>query len=325
MSVSGDLSNQIIERAWTEAHSLLTDLDNRLDHAETAVSGTISVGTTLTTPLSAIDEPAILIPTEAQGPDLTVFNEYNAKIMGDLVSLFHDFLAEYFPMEAGTLSAAETKLQSLLTAGGSGVNTGVEAQIWERDRSRILADSVRAVDEVAAIWATRGFPLPPGALQSQTMQIQQKAQDELAKSSREVAIKVYEVEVETIRFAIEAAFKAQQIAIGAAGDYIKAIASSQQTSYQMAMGKSQAQNGLISAVASFYNARTNAKDTVFKSALVSNSVINEASVEQAKITGSLVAKRAEVAVGAAETVGRAAAAMLNNLHTSIGVQGKEDL
>ena len=325
MSVSADLSQQIINQAWTEAHSLLSDLDNRLDHAETAASGSVSVGTVLTTPIASIAEPLIAIPTEAEGPDLTVFNQYNTQIMGNLVTLFSNFLTTYFPMEAGTLSAAETKLQSLLSAGGSGVNAGVEAQIWQRDRDRILTEMNRAVDEAAAVWAGRRFPLPPGALQHQTLQLQQKAQDELAKSSREIAIKTYEVEIDMLKFAISEAIKLQQVAINAAGDYIKAIASSQQTSYQMAMGKSQAQNGLISAVASFLTARANAKDIVFRSNLAANAESNKANIEEARIMGNLIGDKAKVAVAAGEAVGRAAAAMLNNLHTSIGVQGKEDI
>lgn len=325
MSVSADLSNQIVNQAWTRAESLLGDLDWRLDHAETASSGSVSVPIASTAPLTGIDEPAINIPMEASGPDLTVFNQYNTQILGNLVDLFRDFLAEYFPLDAATLSAAETKIQTMLTTGGTGVNTAVEAQIWERDRSRISADALRAADEVISMWATRNFPIPPGAAQSQTLQIQQKAQDELAKSSREVAIKVYETEVDMIKTALAAAIDMRKTAVSAAGDYIKSLASSQHTSYEMSMGKSQATNGLISAVASFYNARTKAKETVFSSTLSSNQVANTANIEQARIAAGLIGKRAEIAVSAAETVGRAAAAMLNNLHTSIGVQGKEDI
>ncbi|HQW20658.1 MAG TPA: hypothetical protein PLI90_08300 [Rhodocyclaceae bacterium] len=325
MSVSGDLSQQIISQAWTKAESLLGDLDWRLDRAETSVSASVGIGTAATTPLASIAEPNILIPYEASGPDLTIFNQYNTQIMGNLVTLFRDFIAEYFPMDNATLSHAETKIQSLLTTGGTGVNALVEAQIWERDRSRILSDAARAADEAVSMWAGKRFPIPPGALQNQTLQIQQKAQDELAKSSRDVAIKTFEVEVEMIKFAIDEAVKLRQVAVSAAGDYIKSIASSQNTSYQMSMGKSQAQNGLISATASFLNARTGAEDTVFKSKLLANEVYNKANIAQAQISGELVKTRGQITVSAADTVGRAAASMLNNLHTSVGVQGKEDL
>lgn len=325
MSVSADLSNSIINRAWTEAATLLGGLDSRLDTAQSSVSGSVTVGVTTVPSIGAIDEPSVLIPYEAEGPNLTVFNEFNTALKNDLVNLFSDFLTTYFPLDAATLGMAETKLQELLTTGGVAVNTTVEAQIWERDRSRILSDATRAVDEIASTWAAKGFPVPPGALQNQTAQIQQKAQDELAKSSREIAIKTFDAEVEMVKFAIDSAIKLRNVAISAAGDYIKSIASSQKNSIELSMGKSSAQNGLISAVASFMNARANASDTVFKSELANANFTNDAHKASATLGTQLLTKKAEIAVAAADTTGRAAAAMLNNLHTSIGVSGQEQL
>lgn len=325
MSVSVDLSNSILDRAWSKAEAVDGALTTRLNAAQTAVSGGSGMGAASAAPISAIAGPNVNIPLEAEGPDLTIFNTFNNAIFDKLVAAFSGYLSTNFPLDMTTLAAAEGWLQNQIANGGSGINTAIEAQIWERDRSRILQDAARAYDEVSAIWSSKRFPIPPGALQSQTLQINQKAQDELAKSSREAAIKSFEAELAMIKFAIEEAIKLRQIAVSSAGDYIKAIASSQNTSYQMAMGKSQAQNGLISAAATYWNAKANAEEIMFKSRLANATFSQEAGKINATIDAQDRHKRGDVAVAAADAVARQASALLNNLHTSIGVQGSEKI
>ncbi|OHD21344.1 MAG: hypothetical protein A2Y38_16545 [Spirochaetes bacterium GWB1_59_5] len=178
---------------------------------------------------------------------------------------------------------------------------------------------------MVAFWSSKLFPLPPGVAASQVMQIQQKTQDELAKSSREVAIEAWKAELELIKVAVGEAEKMRTLAVGAAGDYIKTMGSSQNTSYQLTMGQSQAQNGLIQAAAAYANATTNAQDTMFKSRLAQSSFAQEAGKVNATLTVQNKAKVADVAVSNADFASRQAAAMLNNLHTSVGVQGAEKI
>jgi hypothetical protein len=126
-----------------------------------------------------------------------------------------------------------------------------------------------------------------------------------------------------VKFAIDQAMKYRIAALNAAGDYIKAIASSQGTALNFAMGQSQAQNGLINAAAAFYNARTNAHDTVFKSHLANSNLKQEATKAEGVFAMQRMMKSADVAVAGADAVARQAAAMLNNLHTTVGVSGQE--
>lgn len=325
MAVSEVLSEQIINQAWTLAVSLSQQLEARLDAAETAVSGGASMGVASVSPITSISKPTVSIPLEALGPDLTLFNEYNDNIITKLVTLFSNYLTDNFPLDAATAAYAETWLQNEINNGGSGINAAIEAQIWERDRSRILDDATRATDEAIATWADRGFPIPPGAAQYQTLQIQVKAQDEIAKSSREAAIDSFKAEIEMIKFAIDEAIKLRGVAVAAAGDYIRAMASSQQTAYHLSMGQSQAQNGLISAAAAFYNAETNAQETMFKSRVPNAQFAHDAAVTNVNNWTTDRTNRGRVAMASADAVAREAAAMFNNLHTSVGVQGTEKL
>lgn len=324
MAVSTVFSQQIINQAWAKAESMLSDMDWRLDHAETALSGSIGVGSATVTPIAGITEPNVSIPLEAEGADLELFKEINAEILDKLVDLNLDYLSTYFPLSATTFGLTEAKLQALL-AGGLTIDPAIEAQIFERDRARVLDETARATSAVTDQWAAKRFTIPPGALTYQVAEIQAKSLDMLSASSREQAIKVFEKEVEMIQFAIEAAIKARQLAIGAAGDYIKTMAGSQNTSYNMTQGKSQAQNGLINAVASLYNARTNAADTIFKSTLANAQLQQRGYEVKAEVDKDIMVKRGDVAVAAGDALARASAAMLNNLHTSVGVQGTEKL
>jgi len=188
-----------------------------------------------------------------------------------------------------------------------------------------MGEALRATDEITALWAGKGFPIPPGELAYQTQQIQQKAQGELAASSREAAIESFKAELQMIQIAIGAAKEARSDAVAAAGDYVKTMAMSQTTSTHLLTNKAQAQNGLISAVATMLNARTNAADTIFKSNLANATLAQDASSTSAKLAAADRHKRGDIAVAAGDAVARQTAAMLNNLHTSVGVQGTEKL
>lgn len=322
-TTSVDMSWQIINQAWTKAEALNEETQSRLDDVKTAMAGTIIAGAPVTAPISTINKPVVDIPLEAMGPDLTLFNQYNDNIINKLVDLFSDFLATYFPLSQTTMTLAEQWLQNQIQNGGTGVNAAVEAQLHERERSRALADAQRAENEITESWAAKRFPMPPGALAYQVLQVQQKAQDEIAKSSRETMIKAWEVEVDMVKFAIDEALKARQIAISAAGDYIKDLAMSQNTSYQLAMGQSQAQNALIQAAAAYYNAEINAQQTMFASRHENSKMAHVSGLTNAEINKDLLIGRGQMTHAGAEVVGRQAQAMLNNLHTSVGVQGQE--
>lgn len=323
MSASEALTWQIINQAWTKAEALSTDLQGRLDDAQTAVSGSIIVPTVPVDPIDPITEPNINIPTEAEAPDIHLFREYNDEIIDKLVDLYANYISTYLPTNASLNALAESWLSDQINNGGSGVNAAVEAQIFERDRSRITGEATRALADIEATWATKRFPIPTGAMQYQTAQVEYAKLAELGKSSRETAIKSFEVEVGMVKFAIEKAHEARFKALGAARDYIATMAGSQNTSTQLVTNRAAMQNGLISAVAGLLNARTNAADTVFKAGFATSRLQQEAALAAAEISKKQMEKRGDIAVAAADSVARQTSALLNNLHTSVGVQGQE--
>jgi len=171
MTISVDMSRQIIDRAWAKAEASAAALDTRLDAAQTAVSGSTSMGGATVDPITSIAAPSVLIPLEAAGPDLVIFDQYNTAIFNKMVAALSGYLTDYFPMSDATAGATEAWLQAAM-AGGTGVNTGVEQQIFERERSRITAEMNRAIDDVESTWSAKRFPMPPGALAAQVLRIQ---------------------------------------------------------------------------------------------------------------------------------------------------------
>lgn len=325
MSAAEALTWQIINQAWTKAEALSSDLTGRLDDAQTAVSGSITVSASPVTPIAPIVEPSINIPVEAEEPDIHLFMEYNQEIIDKLVTLYSGYISTYFPTNATLYSLAETWITDQLNNGGSGIDPDIEAQIFERDRSRISAEATRAIADIESTWAAKRFPIPTGAMQYQTAQVENAKLAELSKSSRESAIKVFDAELDMVKTALGLAKDARKEAVAAAGDYIRVMSGSQTTSTQLVTNRAATQNGLISAVAGLINARTNAADTVFKAGYMSSELGQRTGELASKIAMEQMNKRGDIAVAAADTVARQTAALLNNLHTSVGVQGSEKL
>ena len=133
MAISQDMSWQIINQAWTKAEALNEQLQDRMDAAQTATSwsGGGFVAATVA-PIESIAMPSVTIPLEAQGPDMTLFNEYNDNIIDKLVALFSGYIADNFPTNIALYSAAEAWVQNQIQNGGSGVNAAIEQQLFER-------------------------------------------------------------------------------------------------------------------------------------------------------------------------------------------------
>ena len=108
--------------------------------------------------------------------------------------------------------AATAKLIDMIVTGGTTIPAAVENQIWQRDRGRILGETRKQKDDVIASWAGRGFPLPTGGAAMGVMMAESQGQAEIAKSSRERAIRTADIVIENIRLA---AVQALQDASGA--------------------------------------------------------------------------------------------------------------
>lgn len=261
-------------------------------------------------------DPKPTIPKKASGVDTTVFNNLYDQIIDDLSDKYADWLIEYFPFNAQLMQAAEDWLTRAIRDGGTGINATVEARIWQRDRDRISTEAASAMDEAVATWASRGYPLPPGAANATLQEIQRKRSSDVAAVSRDAAIKAFETEVENIKFAITTAIDYRTKVLNAAGDYIKALAVAPNIAASMATQSADAQARLISAAASYYNARINAAELAQKNDIYNNDHAMKAILSQQESHIKLIGLRVQAATAAAESLGKQAAAALNAINAT---------
>ncbi len=234
------------------------------------------------------------------------------------------FLTTYFPL-GNELAAARAWVENAITNGGTGIAAAVEAQIWERDRSRILTDAARATSEVVSSWAAKGYPLPPGALVGQVADIDQDARNKNAAASRDVAIKQAEIEIENVKFAVDKAIQLRSAAIAAAGDYIRTLALGPQLGVQLSSAMIDAKAKLANVLTSFFQAKINALELPARVAIAQAGL--NVDVRKGNLGSQVELIRARVATieSAAKAVGVQASAALNALNASSGFSGSEQV
>lgn len=236
------------------------------DAPPTATAGTVSI--------PVIDEPLVNIPTDATVVDVfDTFTQEYLELATWLVAQFDAYLADNAPTDAASYAAAGAWLTDALGNPEVGLPPGVADQIWTDDRDRIASDAARAQADVLEVFASKRFPLPPGAAANATIKIQQKTQDAVAESSRKVAM----VSVELQKWTVEKLVMMHDAVMKNAVEYVRALASGPDMISRMVGIGYDAQQKLISSVASFYNARTQAKDVMSKVAQYNNSITFDAS------------------------------------------------
>jgi hypothetical protein len=247
---------------------------------------------------TAIVEPVIDIPLSQSAADmLDTFDVKYGELIDVLASKFVAFRAAYFPDEQNAYLAAEDWLQAAVANPNAGLPPAVVSQIWGDDHARITADKQRAQASLEATFASRRFPLPPGVLASASIQLEQKAQDEMAESSRKVAI----LSAELQKFNIEKLLGLRQSAMGSTIEYVKALASGPDIASRVIGIGYDAESKFISSVSQFYGARIQAAESYNKIALANKANALEASKASAGFSLDAAKSSAGFALDAAKT------------------------
>lgn len=312
-------AEEILNRAIALGNEKSVKAEDLVNDAITASFGSSSVNVLPTPATPAVVEPPVNIPANASGLDTALFNSTYDRIIEDLSDQFAAFLTQYFPLNASLISACEAWLSNAITSGGSGINATVEGRLWQRDRDRITTEASTVEKEAVAAWAARGFPLPPGAANASVLAIQRKRVADVNAVSREVAIKAWEAELENVRFAIKTSIDYRVAAVGAAGDYIRALALGPQLATQLATAASDAQARLISAASTYYNARINVAQLAQQRGLEITDLNLRAALQSSQNAVAYSRLRADTALGGAQAFGQQAAAALNAVNATAQV------
>ncbi len=309
----------VINAAWNQGLTKQAEYTAKIGAAQSTFLDTtaaphVTAGSVVAPTITA---PAVDIPsTQSAGDIMTMFDTKYLAIMGELADRFTAFRASFFPDENNAYVAAENWLQAAI-ADPSGLPATVVAQIFGDDQARILSEKTRAQDAVIAQFAGRRFPLPPDVAASQVMQIEQKAQDELAESSRKVAM----LSVEMQKFNVEKLIGLRGMAMDSAVKYISALASAPDVSSKLVGVGYDAQSKLISAAADFYRADTGAKEVVAKVAQFNTSTALEAAVKNQMSDLTLIEDKLKALLAEAQALAQMSTSLFNNVHVQASVSG----
>lgn len=247
-----------------------------------------------------------------------------AGVIAMLTSQFVSYISTYFP-PSSYLTYAQDWIRDVFAVGGTGFPPGIEDQIWQRERARLMADSARAQDESLSSWATKGYPLPPGAANASALRIQQDLLDKVASSSREQAIKAAEIEIENLRFAVTNAIDLRTKGLNAAAEYIRALALGPTVGVQLSSAAANAQADLSRALTQMYSADVAATELPVRLRITDAEL--RARADEANLRASTEAQhdRVAAALGASTALGHTAAAAVNSLHAQTGITANESL
>jgi hypothetical protein len=251
----------------------------------------------------------------------TGFSELEDQVVRRIAEEFREFVEEFFPTDLS--SAGNSWLMKVLTVGGTGINASVENQLWSRERGRITREAQRLADEAATTWMARGYSLPPGALLHQTAVIDSEAQEKIAESSRERAIKSFETEVENLRFAVGKIVDMRANALSTAVAYIGANIGAVQAAGQIAGNTADFYSKLSSTLVSLYSAQAEAEMNVARIASANAGLNQQNYTAQLQANTAYVGHQVNATMAAAQMLGTRAAAALNGLHAQASVSGSD--
>lgn len=156
------------------------------------------------------DEP-VLIPLnipEFVAPVIPDFDPTYPTFIEQNINTFIDWQEPVYTEEV----IDEVKLQlSAFFAGGSGIDPDVENNIFARSRDREDRIVFQSVQQATAEWANKGYTAPPGMLAKRLDNIREEGTLKKLGLNREHTIKVFDTEIENLRFAVQQGIAAEEL------------------------------------------------------------------------------------------------------------------
>lgn len=302
-------------KALNEITAIVADLKNSLN-TPTMTPATLTPAT--------VAEPLVNIPSSVTSTDIyTEFEAQYLKLITILEAKINSFTAIYFPNEQATYALAENWLAAAIANPNVGIPPAIAAQIWGDDTARTLADLGRASDSAVAYFAARRMPLPADVAASTVLQLQQKAQDLQAESSRKIAI----MSVEMQKWLVEKILGLREMALKSILDCVKVDAMGPDIASRLVPIGYDAQSKLISAVSAYYNARTGAAELTFKGTQRNADMSQDSKTQNLKSELMMVEEWVKAILTEVQTMSQMATALFNNIHmqSSLGVSNSKSV
>lgn len=268
------------------------------------------------------DEPSVEIPPFIN-PDQDLGNEFKLEIAAAFADLdpkltddINDFLNMWFPNFAACLqTSVDNWICDTITTGADGIPVVVENAIWNRSREKELQDAYRRESEAITEFSGRGFSLPAGVLLIQLDAIRQDVANKVATSSREQAIKQAEIQIDTIKFAIEQGVKMRLGVVAALIDFMRAKLGLYSLIKERAVSFVEAKRSLWQAAAAYYQALVAAEGLHLEWEKLRSDTAVKMNEIFANFVNNNTRSRVQAALGAANAMGDIAAAALGAQNT----------
>lgn len=274
--------------------------------------------------------PALGFAITAVEPDVPEvadnYQRYEAerdRLIDLLSNKLADFFREYYPLTNDAYDDAVAWLVDTITNGGTGLNATIEAQIWQRARDRVITEGRRLNNQIVTGYAAKGHSLPQGSMLRKIEDARSDGYRNLSTASTDIAIKQVEIEIETIKFAITKAMEMRQIAIGAAVDYIRALASLAPDAARIAELTSDAKAKMMAATADMYRARMSRDELVLRSKITELATATEIYRHKGDMSIRSDTVDVQAVASAAEVYGRTASAALSALNSIASASSTE--
>lgn len=314
MSETSDFINQIINNALTTAQTYTQKVSDTADDLISA-NGGVYIPPPSTSSAFSVEAEEPDIP-EVENSALTYEAQLD-KLITLLSGQLGDFFATYYPLQSDAFDEAQAWLVDVITNGGTGINAAVEDAVWQRARDRVIADGRRVEEQIATGYAAKGYFIPPGSMLKKIEQSRFKQASDTGIASTTIAAKQIEIEIETVKFAIGKAIDSRTMAMNAAADYIRAIASSPDAAARVASLNTDAKARMMSAAGDFYRARLSRDEIVLRSKLAKvEADVDVWKMQKANATDSARVDTAALAA-AADSFARAASAALSSLNSIV--------
>lgn len=310
-----DYSAAVINASWTLALQKSGEAQSKINTATTGFLDPLTAPTVSanTATGATVVEPTITIADASTSTVLADFDTEYLALIDLLAAKWIEFHNVHFPNDAAMYSSAESWIQAGMS-DASGLPATVRAQMLADTQAAITAETSRAKDAVLAQFATRRFPLPPGAAASATLQLDQSAQDKMAEATRKVTI----ASVEQLRYIIDKAVGCRTLAMSATVDYVKALVSAPEIASKVVGIGYDAQSKMISAASQFYNSRISAAEQLNKVSQFNVSTVLDASSKNQAAELHLIDAKLKALLADVQTLAQQANALFNNLHANAG-------
>lgn len=306
----------VINNAIKEANKAATKATTYTDQAQSAASGSLSLGAIFPVNIPHVTLPPF-DPKEDLGAAFTLaFDNAVADFDPDFKREINDFLNNWFPSWNTCLkTVVDPWICNTISAGGVGLPVAVSDAIWNRERERELLETSRLQSEAADSFAARGFSLPSGVLLNERSIIAQTSADKIAAASRDRAIQDGQIRIDMLKFAVEKGVQMRLGVLDALVNFLNAWIKIPALAIEKAKALTDAKMKLWDQSSAYLRALLGVAELILHAEEINMNRALHVQDNEVRNFAARIEGRVSAAVGAAKTMGDMAAAALGSLNS----------